>query len=477
MLGQEEEVDEKNIDVDVEEGEGSEDGEEAGTPRDDDEDEEAAKASRGRGRGRPRGRPKGSGIGRPRGRGRGRPRGKGRLTTRSRRDRDEEPIIEKEYPEDGPVRYFRRYNGEIVYIEGDEYVTGDLEKGDEKIDKDGNLLGGRQFKAQTFVLPGRHPTRRYMLAIDAARSSGFRDSLYYFRRNQMALKLNATQWEKDYLIDEGKLGTHLRTRSVTMITARSAYKLHGAKMIVNGRWIIDDYNEPKVLEEITARGLKPGDPVGDLQDTSTLAAEAAMLAGEMGSSKQERSTGASLGMYRAGGPTTLFGGSGWGPYSEGPLNAVKKSMLTRDGVHEDNWMFVAAQRTLEMGEEWKKLRRAALRANGGADVGSGGGEATKRAAPDVTGPGHAGNKRPRAGEDGPLGVYEPQTGIVLYRSDTQPTQSHWEPVDDSRPILRGTKVGSGAWGLATVDTVLQLPIPGEDERYRLDMLRMIMESS
>ena len=71
-----------------------------------------------------------------------------------------------------------------------------------------------------------------MLAIEAARTSGYRDSLYYFRRNTLALKLNATQPEKDYLIDAGVLQGHLRTRSVTLITARSAYKLHGAKMVV-----------------------------------------------------------------------------------------------------------------------------------------------------------------------------------------------------------------------------------------------------
>jgi len=71
-----------------------------------------------------------------------------------------------------------------------------------------------------------------MLAIDAARTSGFRDSLYYFRRNPLAFKLNAAQPEKDYLISEGKLSSHLRTRSVTLITARSAFKLHGSKMVI-----------------------------------------------------------------------------------------------------------------------------------------------------------------------------------------------------------------------------------------------------
>ncbi len=91
---------------------------------------------------------------------------------------------------------------------------------------------GRRFKAQTFVLPNRHPERKYMLAIDAARTSGFRDSLYYFRRNPLAMKLNATQLEKDHLIEVGKLGSHLKTRSVTLVTARSAFKLHGAKTLV-----------------------------------------------------------------------------------------------------------------------------------------------------------------------------------------------------------------------------------------------------
>lgn len=77
-----------------------------------------------------------------------------------------------------------------------------------------------------------------MLAIDAARTSGFRDSLYYFRRNLLALKLNVTQPEKDHLIAEGKLGSHLRTRSVTLITARSAFKLHGSKMIIGNSFTL-----------------------------------------------------------------------------------------------------------------------------------------------------------------------------------------------------------------------------------------------
>ena len=162
----------------------------------------------------------------------------------------------------GGGKPFRVIQGKVYVIEGDEFITEDDPKGDTKIDKNGNLLGGalqyfsfpsshvctrlafvlcsdsllvpigRRFKAQTFNLPNRHPERMYMLAIDAARTSGFRDSLYYFRRNPLAHKLNATQPEKEFLIEIGKLGSHLRTRSVTLITARSAFKLHGSKTLI-----------------------------------------------------------------------------------------------------------------------------------------------------------------------------------------------------------------------------------------------------
>ncbi|EPQ51921.1 hypothetical protein GLOTRDRAFT_112345 [Gloeophyllum trabeum ATCC 11539] len=293
-----------------------------------------------------------------------------------------------------------------------------------------------------------------MLAIDAARTSGFKDSLYYFRRNPLTFKLNATQPEKDYLIEQGKLGSHLRTRSVTLITARSAYKLHGAKMIIDGRWVVDDYYEDKVLEEITAKGLKPGDLVGDLQEPHAESKDMLAVADRV--TKSDR-PGGGPSMYRPGGPTTIFGGSGWGPFSEGPLNAVKKSMLSRDGVTEENFMFVAAQRTMEASRDWAKLRRNVLMPCGGilGEIGGGGDEEQ----------GTAGGERPRKKrkrieDDLPLGVYEPHSGVVLYRTDTQPTRSRWEAMPETeqkKSVLGGTKTGNGAWALAWVDTVMEVP--------------------
>lgn len=120
-----------------------------------------------------------------------------------------------------------------------------------------------------------------------------------------------------------------------------------------------------------------------------------------------------LGIYRAGGPTTIFGGSGWGPYSDGPLNAVRKSYLTRDGVNEENWMYAAAERTVEATSDWTRLRQENLKLAGGIYgdvVETERGE--KRGAADAP-QGEGGRKRRARESDLPLGVYEPQTGLLF----------------------------------------------------------------
>ncbi|KAL0573363.1 chromatin structure-remodeling complex subunit RSC7 [Marasmius crinis-equi] len=409
-------------------------------------------------------------------------------------DVDEEVGVEGEAKErPAPIaggKPFVRVQGQVWVIEGDELIIPDDPKGDEKVDRWGNLLGGRKFKSNTFILPNRHPERQYMLAIDAARTSGFRDSLYYFRRNPLALKLNATQAEKEYLIGEGKLGSHLKTRSVTLVTARSAFKMHGSKMLIDGRWVTDDYYEEKVLAEITARGLQPGDLVGELPDPNATSAK--NIAAEAPADIDAGSGGGSS-IYRAGGPTTIFGGSGWGPYSDGPLNAVRKSLLTRDGVNEENWMWRMAEKTSEMSEEWRRVRERAVGREIVDEKGKGKGKERARGSDvEVT---VLGKKRKlSAGVDldpGPaLGSYDPHTGLIFYRSSTQPTLSQMEPLPDSAPpgprrVLGGAKAGSLGWGIAWLDTVMELPalpesegqepdaalrewlLPGREERERL----------
>ncbi|KAF7440033.1 hypothetical protein PC9H_000374 [Pleurotus ostreatus] len=458
-------------------------------------------------RGRPRGRGRGASTGTPRARGRGRGRGRGRprgrpsaLTIRLPKRQDEDGDasgVDSEVLQDDAIdsnvdaddakvapmgggKPFRKIGDKVYIIEGDEFVTEDDPVGDTKIDKNGRLLGGRQFKGSTFVLPNRHPERLYMLAIDAARTSGFRDSLYYFRRNLLAFKLNATQPEKEYLIKEGKLGSHLKTRSVTLITARSAFKLHGSKMILDGKWVVDDYYESKALEDAAARGAKAGDPVGDLTDpqgnteSNNAAAKAAAKA------DRDRGGGGGMGIYRAGGPTTIFGGNGLGPYSDGPLNAVRKSMYNRDGVTEENWMWMMAGRVLEADDELRKVRESALRLVGADGVLAEDPGEVEDGAMDEDVP--KTKRRKVVGVDAhPKGAYEPHTNNVLYRVDTQPTRSRWEAMPEStdKPrVLGGSKMGNAAWAIAYVDTVMEPRRPSEDgeRQARESLMNSIQET-
>jgi chromatin structure-remodeling complex protein RSC7 len=215
--------------------------------------------------------------------------------------------------------------------------------------------------------------------------------------------------------------------------------------------VVDDYYEDKVLAEITEKGLKPGDLVGELADPNAPSAAALAAAELANAQKGDRSGGTQQGIYRAGGPTTLFGGQGWGPYSDGPLNAVRKSLLNRDGLNEENWMLVAAQRAAEANADWTKQRRRALVPYGGifgaapvppAPLGkmdeeeesAGAGVGGEGAAKEVRqGKGRAQDqedndraqeqrekeagtrrrKRARREEKVPRGVYEPHSGIVL----------------------------------------------------------------
>jgi chromatin structure-remodeling complex protein RSC7 len=217
-----------------------------------------------------------------------------------------------------------------------------------------------------------------------------------------------------------------------------------SKSEIDGRWVTDDYYEDKVIEEITPQGIKPGDPVGELPDPNAASHSnelSALAAASAANANKERGGGGGGGIYRAGGPTTLFGSAGWGPYSDGPLNAVRKSLLSRDGVGEENWMYMMANRVMEAGEEWTKWRKEGLKVGGGAGAEEimsnmmGGPVPVPRADVD--------NKRgemEEAAEDGeeelrgsteaiepplkrrkvsfednqlPVGIYEPHSGVVL----------------------------------------------------------------
>ncbi|GJJ75907.1 chromatin structure-remodeling complex protein RSC7 [Entomortierella parvispora] len=131
-----------------------------------------------------------------------------------------------------------------------EEVEGTVdESGEAKITKEGELLGGREYKCRTFKLPDRDDTI-YMLSMDPARVLGFRDSYIFFLKNPRLSRIITTLDERQWMIDNGILMSNLKTKGIAVVTARSVFKLFGSKIIKNGRARLDDYFEsPASMEE------------------------------------------------------------------------------------------------------------------------------------------------------------------------------------------------------------------------------------
>ena len=102
-----------------------------------------------------------------------------------------------------------------------------------------------------------------MLAIECARVLNCRDSYLLFNKNRSLHKIIATQAEKDELIHQEILPYSYRSRQIAIVTAKSMFRLFGARVIVDGRRVKDDYWEAKArkqgfTEEDLAFGKRPG---------------------------------------------------------------------------------------------------------------------------------------------------------------------------------------------------------------------------
>jgi chromatin structure-remodeling complex protein RSC7 len=121
----------------------------------------------------------------------------------------------------------------IEYVAGeDELIIPEDEKGNTKVDADGRLQGGREYKLVTFTSASRSsPNRVYALTIDAARACGYTDSLAFLRRCPQIVKLSCADDERQMLIDIGRITGNLKHRMVTMVAMRNVYKLMGARVV------------------------------------------------------------------------------------------------------------------------------------------------------------------------------------------------------------------------------------------------------
>lgn len=182
---------------------------------------------------------------------------RGRPSKRKREEDLNDPLRQKlPYPVDE--------NGSPYPIVNDEYSLPEDPEGETKITKNGDLLEGRQFVVRTFTVPSRGEVK-YMLSTEPARAVGFRDSYLFFQYHPNLYKLIISQSERDDLIKNGVLPYSYRNRIIALVTARSVFREFGAKVVVDGKNITDDYYAGK----LRASGkVKEGTPARETSHTS-----------------------------------------------------------------------------------------------------------------------------------------------------------------------------------------------------------------
>lgn len=148
--------------------------------------------------------------------------------------------------------------GNELNVKNDEIVL-DYEdpKGLEKVDELGNLKGDRKYRVKTFTLLDKGD-RLYMVSTEPARILGYRDSYLLFKNHLSLFKKVCTHEEKMDLIDRHLIPTSYKGRSVNLVTARSMFRQFGAKMIIGGKKVIDDFAEQEAIDR--------GDVAGEYAD-------------------------------------------------------------------------------------------------------------------------------------------------------------------------------------------------------------------
>lgn len=160
-----------------------------------------------------------------------------------------------------PTQQAIEKDGPMFNIINDELDLPEDPEGETKVDKLGYLQGDREYRCRTFTVKGRGE-RLYMLSTEPARCVGFRDSYLFFTKHRRLFKCIVDDEEKRDLIERELIPHSYKGRSIGIVTARSVFREFGAKIVVGGRHIIDDYDIARVREAGFQEGqlADPDDP-------------------------------------------------------------------------------------------------------------------------------------------------------------------------------------------------------------------------
>lgn len=139
-------------------------------------------------------------------------------------------------------------DGNPLNIRDEEVIIENEDpKGLEKVDELGFLKGGRRYRVKTFTILN-HGDKQFMVSTEPARLVGFRDSYLLFKTHRSLFKKVCNYEEKMDLIERHIIPNSYKGRSVNLVTARSIFREFGAKIIYDGKKVIDDFWEQRAID-------------------------------------------------------------------------------------------------------------------------------------------------------------------------------------------------------------------------------------
>ena len=160
--------------------------------------------------------------------------------------------------------------GNMANVKDDEVELPEDSEGETKVDKMGRLLGNREYRVRVFTISGKGD-RLYMLSTEPARCIGFRDSYLFFQKHKQLYKIILAEEAKRDLIERNIIPHSYKGRAIGVVTARSVFREFGARIIIGGKKIVDDYQvaAARALGHVEGEFAVPDDKIpggGDSYD-------------------------------------------------------------------------------------------------------------------------------------------------------------------------------------------------------------------
>ncbi|KAL2824622.1 chromatin remodelling complex Rsc7/Swp82 subunit-domain-containing protein [Aspergillus cavernicola] len=267
--------------------------------------------------------------------------------------------------------------GNMMDVIDDEVALPGDPEGETKVDKNGILQGDREYRVRTFTIMGRGD-RHYMLSTEPARCIGFRDSYLFFQKHKLLYKIIIDDDAKRDLIERDVIPHSYKGRAIGVVTARSVFREFGAKIIVGGRKVIDDYHTQAARER------------GDVEGELAVPEDRLPGPGETYNRNQYVAWHGASSVYHTTTPSVPIPGTGKAVDS-------KKRKVTVTG---DNWMLEHAREAANFNAVLSHTRQRNLQ-----------------------------------------GVYDIHTNLIQYPKIMQPSHARWErlPPPDPRTASKLTK--------------------------------------